>query len=139
MLKPPISAISRSRSPGRRTSNGEITNLDGFSYEILVSDLLAVAMNIKPEVCQTAENEDNAMSGGSKEICLGAADDGINDTIEDGEGARNTEEEAVIAALFNFERLMKIFEAVRNSGGRDEDTVYTDAEIGVKNQEATID
>lgn len=33
----------------------------------------------------------------------------------------------------------EIFSTIQNSGSTDDDTVYTDAEIGVKDQEATID
>lgn len=73
------------------------------------------------------------MDSGGEEVCLGAADDGIDDAVEDGKGARDAKEESVVATFFDFERLSKVFEAIGDSSCRDEDAIYTDAEIGVEN------
>ena len=78
------------------------------------------------------------MDGGGEEIRLGTADDGINDTIENGEGARGTEEDAIIATLLDLERLSKVFEAVCDGSNRDEDAIYANAEVCIENQKATI-
>lgn len=78
------------------------------------------------------------MDSGGEEVCLGAADDGIDDAVEDGKGTRDAKEEAVVATLFDFERLSKVFEAIGDSSCRDEDAIYADAEVCIENQKATI-